>query len=177
MTSNHRALLILIVITFISLGVYSFQSYRAQTATPQTGQTSSSSSSSSLSTFSLPNTNPIDSDSIQSSEAVLAGTGFYKEYSPELDLPIQGSVLFFHAKWCPSCKSLDTDISANLLSIPAGLTIYKVDYDSNQALRQKYGITTQHTLVKVDGEGELIKKEAGLYQLEKLDDVVNFYQS
>lgn len=66
-------------------------------------------------------------------------------------------LLFFHAPWCPQCKALDADISKNIPN-DSGVTIYKVDYDSNQALRQKYGVTLQTTLVKVDSNGNLVKK-------------------
>ncbi len=37
--------------------------------------------------------------------------------------------------------------------MPDGFTIIKVDYDSNQDLRQKYGVTLQTTFVKVDADG------------------------
>ena len=66
-------------------------------------------------------------------------------------------LLFFHAPWCPQCKALDSDITKNISS-DNGVTIYKVDYDSNQALRQKYGVTLQTTVVKVDSSGNLVKK-------------------
>jgi len=42
--------------------------------------------------------------------------------------------------------------------VPDGVTIFKTDYDSNQALRQKYGVTIQTTLVKIDDDGKLVKK-------------------
>ena len=65
-------------------------------------------------------------------------------------------VLFFHAPWCPQCRALETSIKAG--QIPQGVTIIKTDYDSMQELRQKYGVTLQTTLVKVDDQGNLIKK-------------------
>jgi thiol-disulfide isomerase/thioredoxin len=65
-------------------------------------------------------------------------------------------LLFFHAPWCPQCRELDASIKAG--NIPAGITIVKVDYDSNQDLRKKYGVTMQTTLAYVDESGNLIKK-------------------
>lgn len=65
-------------------------------------------------------------------------------------------LLFFHAPWCPQCRALEKDIQAT--SLPDNLTIYKVDYDTNQSLRQKYGVTIQTTLVKVDSIGNQIEK-------------------
>jgi len=40
------------------------------------------------------------------------------------------------------------------LGVPAGVTIIKVDYDSNQDLRQQYGVTVQTTFVEVNSSGE-----------------------
>lgn len=63
---------------------------------------------------------------------------------------------FFHAPWCPQCRALEASIEAT--AIPAMVTIIKVDYDTNQSLRQQYGVTLQTTLVRVDDQGKLIKK-------------------
>jgi len=77
-------------------------------------------------------------------------------------------VLFFHASWCPSCKALNSDIEKNVGAIPAGVTILKTDYDKETELKKKYGVTTQHTLVQVDKDGNLIKKWSGGSKLENL---------
>ena len=60
--------------------------------------------------------------------------------------------MFVHAPWCPQCRSLEESIKTTVL--PDNVTIFKVDYDSNQALRQQYGVTLQTTFVKVNDEGE-----------------------
>ncbi len=73
-----------------------------------------------------------------------------------LDADKGARILFFHAPWCPQCRQLDSEIKAN--SVPAGTTIYKVDYDSNQELRKKYGVTLQTTFIKIDSQGNLVKK-------------------
>ena len=65
-------------------------------------------------------------------------------------------ILFFHAPWCPQCRALETSIKSS--QIPEGVTIIKVDYDTNQPLRKKYGVTIQTTLVRVDESGNLVKK-------------------
>jgi thiol-disulfide isomerase/thioredoxin len=69
-------------------------------------------------------------------------------------------VLFFHASWCPKCQ--DTDASAKA-GMPPGLTLVKVDYDGANELRQKYGVTLQHTFVQVDDSGKALKKWVGTY--------------
>lgn len=65
-------------------------------------------------------------------------------------------ILFFYASWCPKCRALEADINKN--GVPSGKTIFKVDFDNSQDLKQKYGVTLQTTLVKVDSEGNQISK-------------------
>jgi thiol-disulfide isomerase/thioredoxin len=71
------------------------------------------------------------------------------------------TVLFFHASWCPTCRTADADILKNVSTIPSGATIIKVDYDKEVALKQKYGVTTQHTFVEIDTQGNLLEKWSG----------------
>ncbi len=94
---------------------------------------------------------------VDSSQSVAAGTGVYKEYD-EADLRSNSDakILFFHAAWCPQCRELEADINKG--PIPDNVTIYKVDYDTNQTLRKKYGVALQTTLVKVDSSGNLLQK-------------------
>lgn len=83
--------------------------------------------------------------------------GSYTEYSAEkVAATSDTKILFFHAPWCPQCRALETSIEAG--PIPNGVTIFKVDYDSNQDLRQRYGVTIQTSLVHVDDNGNLIKR-------------------
>jgi len=89
-------------------------------------------------------------DAAAGDSATSAGT--YVDYSDTAIASAQGrTFLFFHASWCPICRTLDSDILAS--GVPAGVTIIKVDYDSNQALRQQYGVTQQTTIVEVDTAG------------------------
>ena len=83
--------------------------------------------------------------------------GAYLEYSEDLLAATKGTkILFFHAPWCPQCRALESSIKSG--SIPNNVTIFKVDYDSNNRLRQKYGVTIQTTLVKVSDTGGELKK-------------------
>lgn len=70
-------------------------------------------------------------------------------------------VLFFNAEWCSTCKEARDNIEADLASIPPGLTIVVVDFDTANDLRQKYGVTVQHTFVQVDAEGNELAKWSG----------------
>lgn len=86
-----------------------------------------------------------------------ASAGAYKDYSANAISSTKGTkILFFHAPWCPQCRQLEASIKAG--PIPDNVTIFKVDYDSNQQLRQKYGVTIQTSLVKVDDSGNLVKR-------------------
>lgn len=75
--------------------------------------------------------------------------GEYVVYSEDKLRNTEGTkLLFFHAPWCPQCREIEASINKN--GVPAGVTVFKVDYDSNQGLRQKYGVTLQTTFVKID---------------------------
>ena len=80
----------------------------------------------------------------------------YIEYTADTFRTDAGQkVLFFHADWCPQCRAIDADIKQNIESLE-GVTIYKVNYDSEIELRKLYGVTLQTTLVKTDGAGKAI---------------------
>jgi thioredoxin 1 len=68
-------------------------------------------------------------------------------------------VLFFHAPWCPSCRATEQAIGTS--GVPDGLTLVKVDFDTETALRQEYGVTYQHTFVQVDPEGTQLARWTG----------------
>jgi thioredoxin 1 len=93
-------------------------------------------------------------------EDAMMSKGSYEAYAPEkLSKARDGDVvLFFRASWCPTCRALNADIQSHLGDIPAGVTILDVDYDNSTALKQKYGVTYQHTLVQVDASGNMIAK-------------------
>lgn len=58
--------------------------------------------------------------------------------------------LFFHAPRCPSCRSLDKELTADIATLPANTVVFKTDYDSSSDLKKKYGVTSQHTIVTID---------------------------
>lgn len=109
---------------------------------------------------------------VESVASVEKGTnsGSYEPYSQELLARAESGkvVLFFRASWCPTCRTLNADIRKNLDDIPEWLTILDVDYDNSTALKQKYGVTYQHTLVQVDAEGNQLGKWARSTTLDDL---------
>lgn len=68
-------------------------------------------------------------------------------------------VLCFHAGWCPTCQEAERNLTS--APLPSGLTVVKVDYDNSNELRQKYGVTLQHTFVQVDASGSQLAKWSG----------------
>ncbi|HYN28524.1 MAG TPA: thioredoxin domain-containing protein [Dermatophilaceae bacterium] len=68
-------------------------------------------------------------------------------------------VYFFHAPWCPDCRATEEAIEAD--GIPAGLTVVKVDFDTETDLRRECGVTRQHTFVQVAPDGAQLAKWTG----------------
>lgn len=68
----------------------------------------------------------------------------------------QKKVYFFHASWCPICKSIDEDIASDTTQIPDDTTFIKTDFDTSTDLRKKYGVTTQYSFVQIDNYGNEI---------------------
>ena len=84
--------------------------------------------------------------------------GVYANY--EGDIPVEGdTVLFFHADRCPTCNQAEKNFEQT--GIPAGVTILKVNYDTENDLKEKYGILTQTSYVYVAPNGDLIKRRVG----------------
>jgi len=111
-----------------------------------------------------------DGDKMMDDGEAMMKSGSYETYSPEkLALADIGDVvLFFRASWCPTCRTLDADIKSHLGDIPENVAILDVNYDTSTALKQKYGVTYQHTLVQVDSAGNQIAKWSGSPTLASL---------
>lgn len=112
-----------------------------------------------------------DETSMMEKGDTMMKAGSYEVYGPEkiaLASSQHDVVLFFRASWCPTCRTVDSDIKANLSRIPSSLTILDVDYDNSTSLKQKYGVTYQHTFVQVDKDGNVIKKWSGSPTLSSL---------
>lgn len=103
-------------------------------------------------------------------EVMVSKVGSYAEYSAEKVAMAESSnvVIFFHASWCPSCRALNNNIEKNLDEIPSDLIILKADYDKEIELGNKYGVNSQHTLVQVDQNGNMIQKWSGGSRLSSI---------
>ncbi len=101
---------------------------------------------------------PEPSDGAEGTDAAPAvQPGAYVDYYDGAIEETAGTkVLFFHASWCPKCRALEEDILAS--EIPDNFTVFKVDFDNSNELRQRYGVTLQTTIVYVDDDGEALAK-------------------
>jgi thioredoxin 1 len=90
-------------------------------------------------------------------------SGQYIEYSTAAfeEAKNKKRVIFFHATWCPTCKIAHYDFTSNKDYIPAGVVIFKTDYDTETKLQKQYVITYQHTFVQVDENGKEITRWIG----------------
>lgn len=109
---------------------------------------------------------PPDETSPPVDEVPTPVAGVYRTYEERhiTDTAYASTILFFHAPWCVECRGFEKAITSE--SLPSGVQILKVDYDSNQALRQKYGVTIQSSFVRVDSSGSVVKRWNG-YGKEK----------
>lgn len=79
--------------------------------------------------------------------------GTYRSFTPDIIGNGEPSVLYFKADWCPKCVAQHAALSA---AYDYPLSTYYLNYDTETELRSRYGVVTQHTFVKIDGEGEKI---------------------
>lgn len=95
-------------------------------------------------------------------DAMMKKSGEYKDYSAETVAAEQKAshkvVLYFYAPWCPFCRAADADFKAHGDKIPSGVALLKTSYDDETALKEKYGVTYQHTFVQIDNNGNLVTK-------------------
>lgn len=78
-------------------------------------------------------------------------------------------VLFFNASWCPNCRETVGNLEGMPEDIPADLTVVSVDYDASEELKQRYGVTTQHTFVQIDAAGNELAKWTGSVTADEIE--------
>lgn len=98
-----------------------------------------------------------DSDEMMASEAYIP----YSAAAATQAAQDGTAVIFFAADWCPTCQAADTAFSQQTDQIPAGVTVLKADYDTEDELKTQYGVTSQHTFVQIDENGEMVTTWSG----------------
>lgn len=97
---------------------------------------------------------PVGEPSVKLDDMSLSGAnGRYAEYDEALFNAVDGRRwLFFSSASCAQCQLLDDDIKQAI--IPNDITIFKVDFDKETALKDKYGVTQPGTVVEVNTQGD-----------------------
>lgn len=88
----------------------------------------------------------------------------YAEYSETAlkDAESYGTpVLFFYQSADQISKDAEADIIANLGTLPQGVTVLKVNYDTATALKLTYNVGYQHTFVQLDALGKEVTSWSG----------------
>jgi thioredoxin 1 len=85
----------------------------------------------------------------------------FKPYTAEAVKAAMGegktTLLFFHAPWCPVCKAQEPKVKAHLNGAHKNVVAFKVDYDSNMALRKELKVDKQSTLILYQGMKEVAR--------------------
>ena len=85
----------------------------------------------------------------------------FKPYTAEAVKAAMGegktTLLFFHAPWCPVCKAQEPKVRAHLNGAHKNVVAFKVDYDSNMALRKELKVDKQSTLILYHGMKEVAR--------------------
>lgn len=112
-------------------------------------------SGSNSSNTATPESTAVPSIASNASSSPVAGS--YIDYADDVIASTKATkLLFFHAAWCTQCQQLEKSITS--VGVPDGVAIIKVNYDIQNDLRKKYGVTLQTTVVRIDNQGNLVKK-------------------
>jgi len=104
------------------------------------------------------------------------GLGNYMHYDADIVETFKGRkayAYFFHADWCPSCVVEDAMIRDSIAdrSLPKNTNIFQVDYDRAPNLRKQYGVTSQHSYVFFDKDGNHVETKRGVTK----DDLIAYF--
>jgi thioredoxin 1 len=66
----------------------------------------------------------------------------------------QPVALIFHADWCPTCRAQDKVLQTLKAEPGLDLTVLVVNYDTEKALKRRFKVNAQSTLVVLRGQQE-----------------------
>lgn len=81
----------------------------------------------------------------------------YRFYEDGVLTDGEKKVLFFHAAWCPLCIEKDENLRQWYSSEQVPLPVYRIDFDTADALKKQYRVSYQDTFVLVDGNGTALQ--------------------
>ena len=62
--------------------------------------------------------------------------------------------LHFHADWCPTCKAQEKSLAALKVEPGLDMLLLVADYDTEKALKTRFNVRSQSTLVVLHGDQE-----------------------
>lgn len=71
------------------------------------------------------------------------------------------TVLYFWAAWCPICRAEEPKIKGWIETSDLPIAGFRVNYDTESALKSKYKIPYQHTTVFLNAKGEEVERFNG----------------
>ncbi|MBT3834801.1 thioredoxin family protein [Candidatus Peribacteria bacterium] len=91
-----------------------------------------------------------------------AAAGMYEDYTEGVVGNGEMSMLFFYASWCGYCQAKDALLTEMYSSedMP-NINTYKVDFDTEEALKAQFGVAMQDTFILIDDEGNAIESIPG----------------
>lgn len=84
----------------------------------------------------------------------------------------KAAALHFHADWCPTCKKQSASLEQLKSEKKLKVTVFVANYDTEKALKQKYGVNAQSTLIVFKGAAEK-SRLAGQTSPEAIKDALN----
>jgi thiol-disulfide isomerase/thioredoxin len=174
-SGSSKVILILVAAVLIISGITAFavsNNMKMEEQKKKDSEKVSSMMSKSADTMMSKSGDVMMSKSADSMTTMMSTPGDYKPYTEsELVHAKEGHhvIIFFNASWCPTCQSTVKDIEANLGKIAPNTHILSADYDKETALKQKYGVTMQHTFVEVNAKGDLLNKVSGLGTVDAIN--------
>jgi thiol-disulfide isomerase/thioredoxin len=102
-------------------------------------------------------------------EAMMQNESRYIAFTPEVLSSSKDTrrVLYFYAKWCPTCIPANKGFIEKMSLIPEDVTVIRVNYkdtDTDQAekdLAEKYQVSYQHIFIQIDEGGNEVTKWSG----------------
>jgi thiol-disulfide isomerase/thioredoxin len=65
--------------------------------------------------------------------------------------------VLFHADWCPTCKTQDAALQRLKAEPGLDMTVLVANYDTEKALKRRFRVNSQSTLVVLRGEKETVR--------------------